>query len=152
MESSDESAQQQACLAHWVELADRLGVPRSLGQLYGLLFMSNRPLSAQDCVEQLLISRSSAGQGLKLLKEFGAIKATFRVGDRSEHFVIEPDLGVLITKVLEGRLLPAFGAFSEAMRAESKSNEGLSKERLEKLFRWEQKFGKALEKAKGAWL
>lgn len=152
MKDSDETAQAQACLAHWVELADRLGVPRSLGQLYGLLFMANRPLSAQDCVEQLLISRSSAGQGLKVLKEFGAIKTTFKVGDRSEYFVIEPDLGVLINKVLEGRLLPAFATFSQAMRAEAKANKALSKKRLEKLFRWEEKFGKALEKAKEAWL
>lgn len=143
---------QQARFTPWVELADRLGVPRSLGQLYGLLFMANRPLSAQDCVDQLLISRSSAGQGLKVLKEFGAIKPAFKVGDRSEHFVIEPDLGVLITKVLEGRLVPAFGAFFQAMRAESKGNQGLPKERLEKLFRWEHKLGEALETAKEALL
>jgi hypothetical protein len=152
MNDPDEIEQQQAGLAPWVELADRLGVSRSLGQLYGLLFMANRPLSAQDCVDQLLISRSSAGQGLKVLKELGAIKPVFKVGDRSEHFVIEPDLGVLITKVLEGRLVPAFGAFFQAMRVGFQSGEGLPKERLEKLFRWEHKLGEALETAKEALL
>lgn len=135
-----------------MELADRLGVSRSLGQLYGLLFMADRPLSAQDCVEQLLISRSSAGQGLKMLKEFGAIKADFKVGDRSEHFVIEPDLGVFLTKVLDGRLMPAFMSFFSAMHSGTQGDEGLSKARLEKMFRWEQKLGEALETAKLALL
>lgn len=136
-------------LMPWVRLADQLGMSRSLGQLYGLLFLANKPLSAQDCVDALGISRSSAGQGLKALKKLGAIQSEFAFGDRCERFSIEPDLGVLITKVLDGLILPAFGAFFEAISAESKSNKGLSMDRLEKLFRWEQKLIASVSRLKG---
>lgn len=126
-------------LAPWVELADRLGVSRSLGQLYGLLFMVGSPLSAQDCVDALVISRSSAGQGLKALKELGAIKSHFKAGDRSERFIVEPDLGVFITKILEGRLMPAFAAFFAAMQSARETSGAVSLDRFQKLDRWQTK-------------
>lgn len=137
-----------AALAPWVELADRLGVSRSLGQLYGLLFMANRPMSAQDCVEVLAISRSSAGQGLKVLKEFGAIKSDFKMGDRSERFVVEPDLGVFLTKVLDGRLMPAFVSFFAAMQSVRSVRGVTDLDRFRKLDRWEKKLGDALSNMK----
>lgn len=131
-----------------MELADRLGVSRSLGQLYGLLFMANCPLSAQACVEALTISRSSAGQGLKILKEFGAIKSHFRTGDRSERFVIEPDLGVFLTKVLDGRLVPAFVSFFSAMQSVRSESGVTDLDRFRKLDRWEKKLGDAMSNMK----
>tara|TARA_B110001469_G_C9648889_1_gene330047 strand:- start:15894 stop:16358 length:465 start_codon:yes stop_codon:yes gene_type:complete len=137
-----------AALAPWVELADRLGVSRSLGQLYGLLFMANRPMSAQDCVEVLAISRSSAGQGLKVLREFGAIKSHFKAGDRSECFVIEPDLGVFLTKILDGRLIPAFVSFFSAMQSVRSASGVTASDRFPKLDRWEEKLVDAMAKMK----
>ena len=133
-------------LKTWVELADRLGVPRSIGQLYGLLFISDTSLSAQDCAEQLHISRSSAGQGLKQLKELGAIKADFRLGDRAERFVIEPDLGIFVSRILEGRLLPAFTDFFKAFHKKEGFNLQISEARKDKLLRWEDKIGNAYKK------
>lgn len=136
-------------LAPWVDLADRLGVSRSLGQLYGLLFMANRPMTAQDCVDALEISRSSAGQGLKALKELGAIKSNFRTGDRSERFIIEPDLGLFLSKILEGRLMPAFTTFFAAMQSVSAKGGAVAPDRFQKLERWQQKLVAAVLTMKG---
>ena len=145
---SKKSKLKRTTLQPWVELADRLGVPRSLGQLYGLLFISDTPLSAQDCAYQLYISRSSAGQGLKQLKELGAIRADFRLGDRAERFVIEPDLGIFVSRILEGRLLPAFTDFFKAFHKNEGFNLQISDARKDKLLRWEDKIGSAYSKIK----
>ena len=150
------STVQYACLGDeeyealrpWVALAEDLGLPRSIGQLYGLIFLSDRPVSAQQCAERLKMSRSSAGQGLRTLKEFGAIKSNFQLGERSEHFVIEPDLGVLITRILEGRLLPAFAAFFRRVEELEKASgdNDFARERVLKLKRWEMKLGGSVAK------
>jgi len=49
------------------------GVPKSVGQIYGLLYASPVPLSFSDIVERLEISKGSASQGLQLLRSLGAI-------------------------------------------------------------------------------
>lgn len=133
-----------AMLMPWVRLADQLGMSRSLGQLYGLLFLANKPLSAQDCVDALGISRSSAGQGLKALKELGAIQSEFAFGDRCERFSIEPDLGVVLSKVIEGRLVPAFARFFTDMQAVSSKSPNIQTDRFLKLERWKSKLAVAV--------
>ena len=133
----------------WVILADNLGVPRSIGQLYGLLFMGARALTAQDCVEALGISRSSAGQSLKVLKELGAIKSHFKTGDRSERFIIEPDLGVFLAKILDGRLMPAFASFFAEMQSVGSKTGTAAPERFQKLERWQTKLVTTISTMKG---
>ncbi len=132
---------------NWVRLADSIGFPRSYAQIYGFLFISSKPVSAQDCVDMLKISRSSAGQGLKVLRDLGAIRATFDLGARREEFVIEPDLGVLIKAVLDGKLLPAFEEFFNSIESlESELDprkHQFQLRRIEKLHRWKGKLGSA---------
>ncbi len=64
---------EQECVSLFGEFAQSLGVPRSAGQIYGLLFASPQPLSFSDIVERLEISKGSASQGLQLLRTLGAI-------------------------------------------------------------------------------
>jgi DNA-binding transcriptional regulator GbsR (MarR family) len=147
-EDSSLSDQEYEALRPWVVLAEDLGLPRSIGLLYGLVFLSERPVSAQQCAEKLKLSRSSAGQGLKTLKEFGAIQSSHHLGERSEHFVIEPDLGVLLTHVLNGRILPSFAKFFSQVCELSFDGNGadFKRDRVEKLQRWEKKLGDSMAK------
>jgi len=140
-------ATELAMIENWVRLADTLGVPRSLAQIYGLIYGSRAPVSAQDCVDALKISRSSAGQGLKALRDLGAIKPAFELGARREAFVIEPDLGVLIHGFLEGRLMPAFSTFFDRLVQLEAQDTGPGAEfrrrRVKKLRRWGDKLNRA---------
>ena len=88
---------ERECVSFFADVVGVLGVPRSLGQIYGLLFASPRPLSFTDIVGKLDISRGSASQGLKALRELGAIRSADsrngraeaemeEVGDRSSEF------------------------------------------------------------------
>lgn len=128
-------------IEQWVLIGGAFGIPRSVCHIYGFMFVASVPLSAKDCVECLLLSRSSAGQGIKLLLELGAIKPVFEIGKREESYVIEPDLGVLIKKLLEGRFMPSLEQFLGGLDeireiAEQENNQHLI-ERLDKLSRWQ---------------
>jgi DNA-binding transcriptional regulator GbsR (MarR family) len=131
-------------IEHWVQLADTLGFPKSLAQIYGLIFTSKIPVTAQDCVDALKISRSSAGQGLKALKDIGAIRSAFELGARREAFAIEPDLGVVIQSMLKGRVVPAFDLFFaqiESIEHElHPQKDAFLTSRIKKLQRWRTKF------------
>lgn len=73
-----------------MQAADLLGVPKSVALIYGIVFASPEPLCFADVDERLDISKGSISQGLRVLKEMGAIKAVERPNDRREFF--EPDL------------------------------------------------------------
>jgi HTH-type transcriptional regulator, glycine betaine synthesis regulator len=131
---------------NWVQLADSLGLPKSLAQIYGLVFSSRKSVSAQDCVEALKISRSSAGQGLKALRDIGAIRPAFELGARREAFVIEPDLGLVIQGLLKGRIVPAFDTFFSRIepleQALNPQKDAFLVGRIQKLHRWRTKLGR----------
>lgn len=135
-----------AMIENWVQLSDSLGLPRSLAQMYGLIFASKHPVSAQDCVDALKISRSSAGQGLKALRDIGAIRPAFELGARREAFVIEPDLGLVIQGLLKGRIVPAFDTFFSRIepleQALNPQKDAFLVGRIQKLHRWRTKLGR----------
>lgn len=75
-------------------------IPKSIGEIYGLLYISSEPLSAASLVEKLGISLGSASQGIRTLRSIGAIHSVYVRGDRKEHFVAETDFRTLITRIL----------------------------------------------------
>ena len=62
------------CAEMFAELVQIFGVPKSVGQIYGVLYATPEPLSFSDIVEQLNISKGSASQGLQLLRSLGAVR------------------------------------------------------------------------------
>src|SRR5581483_3237514 len=74
-----------------------LGLPKSVGELYGLLFVSPVPLSMDALMDRLQMSKGSASQGLKLLRSFGAVRSVYMAGDRRDHYVAEFDLSRFAT-------------------------------------------------------
>jgi DNA-binding transcriptional regulator GbsR (MarR family) len=63
-----------------------LGLPRSIGEIYGLLFISESSLSLDDLVLRLGISKGSASQGLRMLKSLGAVREVDGGGDRRTYY------------------------------------------------------------------
>ena len=57
-----------------------IGLQKSIGEIYGLLFVSAKPLSMDDIMNRLDISLGAASQGLKLLRGLGAVKAVYSPG------------------------------------------------------------------------
>ena len=70
----------------FVQFSRALGQPRSIAEIYGMLFVSHVPLSLDDLVERLRLSRGSASQGLKYLRELGAVRAVPLPESRRVHY------------------------------------------------------------------
>jgi HTH-type transcriptional regulator, glycine betaine synthesis regulator len=110
-------------VAFFSEVVQVLGVPRSVGQIYGLLYATPEPLSFSDIVERLEISKGSASQGLQLLRSLGSVRVVEQSdGCRPIHFpshvhsqanvsrraAYEPELSLrkLVSGVLQERIIP----------------------------------------------
>ena len=90
----------------FLNAANSFGLPKSYGQIYGLLFCRDYPLSL-DCVMELLkISKGSASQGLRALRQLGAISSAFEPWDRKERFVAEIRLRKLVSGFLREQAEP----------------------------------------------
>ena len=89
-----------------MEVAGAIGFPRSVGEIYGLIFLTPEPLNADDIVQKLGISRSGVGQALKTLSEIGAIRPAPHTQSRKEHYELQTDLGILARLFLNSRILP----------------------------------------------
>jgi HTH-type transcriptional regulator, glycine betaine synthesis regulator len=74
----------------------RIGLPRTLGQIYGLLFLSPRALSLEEIAGQLDISKASVSTGARQLASWGAIRQVWIPGSRKDFFEAIPELGALI--------------------------------------------------------
>lgn len=79
-------------IALFVRMADLLNLPRSVGEIYGILYISTEPLCLDDCRLRLNISKGSTSQGLKILRSFGAIRTVYIPGDRKDYYVAETSL------------------------------------------------------------
>ena len=130
-------------IAYWVQIATQLGYPKSVGEIFGYIFITERPVNADDLVENLGISRSGAGQGLKTLLDIGAIRPAHNLAERREHFQMQSDLGVLVKQFLNARVFPPL---EDLRRQRETLNEAVAKtgnahlaHRFDKLQRWQNK-------------
>ena len=90
----------------FISFVKMLGMPKSVGELYGLLFISPEPLPMDTLMERLNMSKGAASQGLKLLRSFGAVKTSYVAGDRRDHYLAEFDLSRFATGFIKGELQP----------------------------------------------
>ncbi len=75
-----------------------LGLPRSTGQIFGLLYLTPEPLALDHVAEKLAISRASVSTGLRLLASWGAIRQVWVPGERRDYYEATADLGTLLTR------------------------------------------------------
>ena len=90
----------------FVRLADLLGLPRSIGELYGALCIAPRPLHMEALRARLNLSKGATSQGLRLLRGFGAVRVTYLPGDRRDYFAAETELRKLVGGFLREQVQP----------------------------------------------
>ena len=71
---------ESAVIDLFLNAANSFGLPKSYGQIYGLLFCRDQALSMDEVMNLLQISKGSASQGLRALKQFGAVSSSFCSG------------------------------------------------------------------------
>ncbi len=135
----------------FVRMADVLNLPRSVGEIYGLLFISPDPLCLDDCRIRLNISKGSTSQGLKILRSFGAIRTVYIPGDRKDHYVAETSLRKMASGFAGEQIRPHVDSGKERIERirellgehGSEDREALE-EKIELLENWQRRAGKTL--------
>ena len=95
---------ESAMVDFFVDAAELLGVPKSVAAIYGIVFASPVPLSFADIESRLDISKGSVSQGLRVLREVGAVKEVSIAADRAELFEPDLELRKMVQRFLENRL------------------------------------------------
>lgn len=130
----------------FVEAAAVFSVRRSEAAIYGLLFASAQPLSFAEISARLDLSNGSISQGLRALREIGAIREVSSAADRAEIFTPDTEMRQIIVHFLESRVdgqLKAGSAKLDALRPSLRAYAGeeqkILKERVKKLEAWNAK-------------
>lgn len=86
-------------ILHWGEMGSHWGVNRSVSQVHALLYLSDRPLNAEEICDTLGLARSNVSTALKELQGYGIIRRQHVMGDRRDHFVAETDLWEMLMRI-----------------------------------------------------
>ena len=85
------------------QLAEFAGFNRTLGQIYGLLYLNSSPLSLGEIAEQLGVSKGNVSLNTRLMERWGLIKRFNRQADRRDYYEVEIDFWKIIQGILHGR-------------------------------------------------
>jgi len=94
---------QQKFILHWGEMGTRWGINRTVAQVHALLFISPKPLDADEIVETLNVARSNVSTSLKELQGWGIVKMVHVLGDKRDHFESMKDVWEMFRVVINER-------------------------------------------------
>ncbi|MBI9020400.1 MAG: ArsR family transcriptional regulator [Verrucomicrobia bacterium] len=135
----------------FVRIAGVLSLPRSVGELYGLLYISPKPLCIDDCMRKLKISKGSTSQGLKILRSFGAVNTVYVPGDRKDFFEAEAQLRKIVAGFVNEQVRPhldngkaRMAHIDQLIAAEEGEHREFYASRMERLKGWQKRAGSLL--------
>ena len=130
----------------FIQLGHLVNQPRSFGEVYGLLFVSPRPLSAEELVERLGASRAAAERALLLLRRAGLLRMVYVPGDRRMHYEAVAEPRHLVVGFLRDQVLPQLAnagnridRLAEAVRKLPGEEQSQVSDRVAKLQSWGKK-------------
>ena len=124
---------------HWGEMGVRWGLNRTVAQVHALLFISPKPLNAEEMCETLSVARSNISTSLRELQNWGIVRIVHAMGDRRDHFESVRDVWELFRIVLDERkkreLDPTLAVLREciAQATQDKETTPFVEERLREL-------------------
>jgi HTH-type transcriptional regulator, glycine betaine synthesis regulator len=150
-ESSALSELEIEAIELFINFLKLVGLPKSVGEIYGLLFVSPKPLTMDQIVTRLGLSLGAASQGLKILRGVGAAKAVYSPGTRKDHFAADLELSKFATVFIKEELRPRFDRalerieHLESLASRMPVEDGqVTRQRLNRLKHWLEKGEKIL--------
>lgn len=138
------------CIEDAGNLTRSLGVGRSVGQVYALLYFSPKPLGLADLHEVLGISRGSASMTVRQLEQWRAVRKVWIRGDRKDYYEANDWIGQILRNVLRDtigkRLTQANGLLAGSVDADIAGDDEASefvRSRLENLQRFQSRVRQA---------
>lgn len=109
----------QKFILHWGEMGARWGINRTVAQIHALLFLSARPLNAEEIAATLAVARSNVSTSLRELQGWGIVRVTHILGDRRDHFESLKDVWEMFRIIVDERKKreadPVLGMLREAV-------------------------------------
>ena len=133
------TAVQEKFVLHWGEMGTRWGINRTVAQIHALLYLSPKPLHAEEIAETLGVARSNVSNSIRELQGWGIVKLVHVMGDRRDHFDSMKDPWEMFRLVLDERkkreLDPTIGMLREALAEleKDKQKDSCTMERLRAL-------------------
>jgi DNA-binding transcriptional regulator GbsR (MarR family) len=90
-------------IASWGRFGTNWGINRTMAQIHALLLVSPEPLSAEDVMEQLSISRGNVNMNLRELIDWGLVEKVIIAGERKEFFSAEKDIWKVACQIIKER-------------------------------------------------
>jgi len=87
----------------WGALGSQWGINKTMAQIHALLMVSAEPVTMEDIMESLKISRGNASMNLRALMDWGIVYKEYKSGERREFFTAEKDLDELAVKIARER-------------------------------------------------
>jgi DNA-binding transcriptional regulator GbsR (MarR family) len=134
-------AVQDQFILEWGRMSSNWGINRTMAQIHALLLVSASPLSMDQIIDRLMISRGNASMNLRDLIDWGVIQRFRQPGQRKDTYECRGDVLEMFARVVRERkrreIDPTVGALKECIasapdRSASKEAEHLS-DRLESL-------------------
>ena len=104
-------------ILHWGDMGGQWGVNRSVAQIHALLYLAERPMTAEEIADTLGMARSNVSNSLKELSAWKLIRRVPMLGDRRDHFEAETDLWEMVTRIAQGRKEREIDPAAAALRA-----------------------------------
>ena len=88
---------------HWGEMGTRWGVNRTVAQIHALLYITARPMHAEEIVDTLKVARSNVSNSLRELQGWNLVKLVHVAGDRRDHFETSKQVWELLRTIVKER-------------------------------------------------
>ena len=118
---------------HWGEMGSTWGVNRTVAQIHALLFITGRPMNADEITETLDVARSNVSMSLKELSNWNLIRSVPLMGDRRDHYETTTDVWELFRTVVRERKSREFDPTIEVLRDCLKSGDIASEDKAAQL-------------------
>ncbi|GAB4332677.1 MAG: hypothetical protein Kow0099_04460 [Candidatus Abyssubacteria bacterium] len=79
------------------------GLSKLMGQLYGLLYLSAKPLSLDELAKGLMVSKASVSTNIRALERWGMVEKVWVKADRKDYYRAETDFMDIVIKIFEKR-------------------------------------------------
>ncbi len=104
-------------VSQWGAIGSAWGINRTMAQIHALLITASAPLSTDEVMDELKISRGNAHTNLRDLVGWGLVRSVVRKGERKEFFEAEKDVWKMFCTILRERrrreLRPAMAVLKE---------------------------------------
>lgn len=97
------SEAKQQFIQSWGVLGSQWGINRTMAQVHSLLLVAPKPLSTDDIMDELSISRGNANMNIRDLLEWNLVEKVIIPGDRKEYFSAEKDIWKVATRIMYQR-------------------------------------------------